>query len=57
MGVRELSMSPVLIPRVDETLARFASGELAALAADALACGTADEVRDLGRGWAGEARA
>jgi phosphocarrier protein FPr len=56
MGVRELSMSPVLIPKVDETLARFAAGELAGLAADALACRTADEVYALGHGWAGRAR-
>jgi phosphocarrier protein FPr len=55
MGVTELSMSPVLIPRVDETLARFETEELAGLAADALACETADEVRDLGHGWAGKA--
>jgi phosphoenolpyruvate-protein phosphotransferase len=56
MGVRELSMSPVLIPRVDEALARFTSEELAALAADALACVTADEVHSLGREWSGKAR-
>jgi phosphoenolpyruvate-protein kinase (PTS system EI component) len=56
MGVRELSMSPVLIPKVDETLARFAAGELAGLAVDALACRTADEVHALGHGWAGRAR-
>ena len=55
MGVRELSMSPVLIPKVDETLARFSSEELAGLAADALACETADEVQALGEGWAARA--
>ncbi len=57
MGVRELSMSPVLIPKVDETLARFAGADLAALAAAALACATAEEVQELGRGWAGKAGA
>jgi phosphocarrier protein FPr len=56
MGVRELSMSPVLIPRVDETLARFRSEELAGLAADALACESAEEVRALAEGWTGKAR-
>ncbi|HKB72541.1 MAG TPA: phosphoenolpyruvate--protein phosphotransferase [Thermoanaerobaculia bacterium] len=52
MGVRELSMSPVLIPKVDETLARFSSAELSKLAADALACVSADQVHSLGEGWA-----
>jgi phosphoenolpyruvate-protein kinase (PTS system EI component) len=56
MGVRELSMSPVLIPRVDEALARFSSEDLARLAADALACVTADQVHSLGQEWSGKAR-
>lgn len=56
MGVRELSMSPVLIPKVDEMLARFSSEELAGLASDALSCETADEVHALGHGWAARTR-
>ncbi|HWC65082.1 MAG TPA: putative PEP-binding protein, partial [Thermoanaerobaculia bacterium] len=56
MGVRELSMSPVLIPRVDETLAHFSSGDLAALAAEALGCATAEQVHSLAEGWSEKAR-
>ena len=56
MGVRELSMSPVLIPNVDEILARFPADELAGFAADALACATADDVHALGEAWAARAR-
>ena len=46
MGVRELSMSPVLIPKVDETLARFSGEELRRLAADAIGSESAAEVAD-----------
>jgi phosphoenolpyruvate-protein kinase (PTS system EI component) len=51
MGVRELSMSPVLIPRVDEILSRFTSKELKALADGALACESASQVSELAAGW------
>jgi len=46
MGVRELSMSPVLIPKVDETLARFSGEELRVFAADAIRSESAAEVAD-----------
>jgi phosphotransferase system enzyme I (PtsI) len=51
MGVRELSMSPVLIPKIDETLARFSSRELRAFAASAIAAESAAQVADLSAAW------
>jgi hypothetical protein len=39
-------MSPVLIPKVDETLARFSGEELRRLAADAIGSESAAEVAD-----------
>jgi phosphoenolpyruvate-protein phosphotransferase (PTS system enzyme I) len=51
MGVRELSMSPVLIPKIDETLARFSSEELRAFAASAIAAESAAQVADLSAAW------
>jgi phosphoenolpyruvate-protein kinase (PTS system EI component) len=47
LGVRELSMSPILIPPVQDALAKFDSGKLVHLADRALACRTAGEVSDL----------
>ncbi len=47
LGVRDLSMSPVLIPEVRNTLAALDSRKLADLAARALACGSSAEVLDL----------
>lgn len=51
MGVRELSMSPVLIPKIDETLARFSSEELRAFAGSAIAAESAAQVADLSAAW------
>ena len=51
MGVRELSMSPVLIPKIDETLARFSAEELRAFAGSALAAESAAQVADLSAAW------
>jgi len=51
MGVRELSMSPVLIPKIDETLARFSVEELRSFAAAAVASESAAQVADLSAAW------
>jgi len=56
MGVRDLSMSPVLIPRVEEFLAAHACSELETLAAEALACSCAEGVRSLSDRWTGGKR-
>lgn len=47
LGVRELSMSPPLIPAAREKIAALAAADAAALAARALACGDAPAVRRL----------
>jgi phosphocarrier protein FPr len=47
LGVRELSMSPVLIPRVQDVLAMFDSARLVEVASRALDCKTSDEVVDI----------
>jgi len=51
MGVRELSMSPVLIPKIDETLARSSSEDLRVFAASAIAAESAAEVAELSAEW------
>ncbi len=47
LGVRDLSMSPVLIPRVQEVLSLLDSGRLVDAAEKALDCKTSDEVIDV----------
>jgi phosphotransferase system enzyme I (PtsI) len=47
LGVRDLSMSPVLIPPVQLVLASLDSGRLSEAAARALDCETAEEVADV----------
>jgi phosphoenolpyruvate-protein phosphotransferase len=47
MGVRELSMSPVLIPQVQEACARFTLSKMEDLAERALACSDASEVAEM----------
>ncbi|HEY1609742.1 MAG TPA: putative PEP-binding protein, partial [Paraburkholderia sp.] len=47
LGVRELSMSASKIARIKAALRRHKSGELEALAQEALECATAAEVRKL----------
>ena len=47
MGVRELSMSPVLIPQVQDACSRFGLPKMAELADRALACSEASEVDEL----------
>jgi phosphoenolpyruvate-protein phosphotransferase (PTS system enzyme I) len=47
LGVRDLSMSPVLIPQVQDALAVLDSGKLRELAARALDCSSHEEVADL----------
>ena len=47
LGVRDLSMSPVLIPRVQDALGALDSARLTDLAGRALDCETAEEVGEL----------
>ena len=47
LGVRDLSMSPVLIPRVQEVLSLLDSRRLVEAAEKALECKTSDEVVDV----------
>lgn len=47
LGVRDLSMSPVLIPEAQNVLRALESGRLVEMAARALDCKTAQEVVDL----------
>ncbi|MGH9443072.1 MAG: phosphoenolpyruvate--protein phosphotransferase [Thermoanaerobaculia bacterium] len=47
LGVRDLSMSPVLIPQVQDVLGSLDSRRLADVAARALECRTAEEVTEI----------
>ncbi len=47
LGVRDLSMSPVLIPRVQDVLSMLDSARLVEVASRALDCRTSDEVVDV----------
>ena len=49
LGATDLSMTPILIPRVSRVLAAIDSREAQTIAAECLECGTADEVEDLVR--------
>jgi phosphotransferase system enzyme I (PtsI) len=49
LGARDLSMTPISIPRVSRVLAAIDSREAQVIAADCLECATADEVEDLVR--------
>lgn len=49
LGANDLSMTPILIPRVSRVLCAIDSREAQTIAADCLECGTADEVEDLVR--------
>jgi phosphotransferase system enzyme I (PtsI) len=47
LGVRDLSMSPVLIPQVQDAIAKLESAKLEELAGRALACRSSSEVIEL----------
>ena len=49
LGARDLSMTPISIPRVSRVLAAIDSREAQAIAAECLECAAADEVEDLVR--------